>query len=1065
MSTRDAELMERWVGRRDAAAFDELVTQYASMVYGTCQRILRNPSDAEDLTQECFLTLSRAETKVSESLGGWLHRVATNRALSLLRKRSRRGKLDTQHTGQGLAEAGQTWDDVQEYVDEAIESLPEDLRAVVVASFLERQTHQVLAKQLGVSRQAVSHRVSRGVEEIRRSLKKKGVTITSATLATLLGVELIEAAPPMLMATLGRLAISGATTLAVGGTSKAFVLGGMGKFLGGLFAMKKALALASVLGLAGAALVVSSLPDAPGDALAGTETSPVGQVLVALVADDPELNPPVDSPVGLGVQVAQAKAVEPALETNDKAVPPVDDEQADAQLLPFSTLTDFERADYPGFIENPAERISLSGWVFGKDGEPIPNAQVTAVAEGPFYSGYAVWRAFRDTGRHYRTTTDINGRYEIRGVQYYGKGHISASADGYVSDAAHPQFRLENTQLEQNVVLSHEGLPLVGRLLSPGGNPVTDAFVFAPTFVSDSGANSSWNEAFGYTDAAGVFRLGLKHEFAGRNGKYFGTRGWAVVMVESPEYGPAVFYDVAAGADEFTDLRMKEPAQLTGTVQLSSAEVPHCVSLTAILDQSYYDLEGNPTRRNARDRGMVATYSVSVNPDGTYTLSGVPAGVDFELVVNRYMDTEIRHRELIPPFDSGERRVWNKTIGGDLVISGRVTGTPSGDPLPDVLVTYGEIPRESRGHAKAITGPDGEYRLVFGREPYRYQFFPSYRTISSWYDLRWMMEKSGETVELTKGTTVNLDLVLADPLAVTIKAVDEQGNPVSGVAVWVGFAQSLFTNKEGVWQRRLNPGSSHSITLKKEGYVASQARLLYWGEPGDVIDGAPTIMYRAAGGLEGTFVDTAGNVRPDTLLWGVAVTKDGREFFRETTTDGEGKFTFLNWPPVGQYPQLFIARRTEPGGANHVAVLSDLEFSENNVVMVGEVNAGDFREPGGAAINVTLSNIPKTSDWISVLVLPGDIKALRQVTDEAVSVRRSIRAAYAPLFDRDACRLSNLAPGKYTVYAFSWPTGRSRTVEQYGGFPKQLADIRDVAQVVQIDHPGEELFVDLAFPD
>jgi len=53
MECADGRLLERWVQLRDAEAFNEIVSRYAGMVFGTCRRILANTEDAEDVTQEC----------------------------------------------------------------------------------------------------------------------------------------------------------------------------------------------------------------------------------------------------------------------------------------------------------------------------------------------------------------------------------------------------------------------------------------------------------------------------------------------------------------------------------------------------------------------------------------------------------------------------------------------------------------------------------------------------------------------------------------------------------------------------------------------------------------------------------------------------------------------------------------------------------------------------------------------------------------------------------------------------------------------------------------------------
>jgi len=56
---QDSELLASYALTRDASAFNDLVTRYADLVYGTCLRVTGNVEDARDASQDCFLTLAR----------------------------------------------------------------------------------------------------------------------------------------------------------------------------------------------------------------------------------------------------------------------------------------------------------------------------------------------------------------------------------------------------------------------------------------------------------------------------------------------------------------------------------------------------------------------------------------------------------------------------------------------------------------------------------------------------------------------------------------------------------------------------------------------------------------------------------------------------------------------------------------------------------------------------------------------------------------------------------------------------------------------------------------------
>lgn len=215
--TQDHILLHRWHNRRDAEAFRALVERHAGLVYAAAHRVLRDPTDAEDVSQECFITLARSKSLPERHLGAWLYTVAVNRAKDHIRGAARRRKREELHGAAlpGAVEAN--WDDTLAHVDEAIASLDDELRQVIIAHFLEAKSQGEIADTTGVSRQTVNARVKRGVEAIREHLAKKGITATTASLTALLGTQMVEAAPAALVAALGKVALSGGVMAAGGG--------------------------------------------------------------------------------------------------------------------------------------------------------------------------------------------------------------------------------------------------------------------------------------------------------------------------------------------------------------------------------------------------------------------------------------------------------------------------------------------------------------------------------------------------------------------------------------------------------------------------------------------------------------------------------------------------------------------------------------------------------------------------------------------------------------------------------------------------------------------------------
>jgi RNA polymerase sigma-70 factor (ECF subfamily) len=119
-------------------AFDDLVREFASVVYSTCFRYLRQREAAEDAAQEAFLNAWRyIDRAPAESFKPWLLRIAINTSLTYLRRQSRTKEtaLDTVFepaTQQPGPEHEALYRELRDTVTFGLRSLPAGQRDVLI---------------------------------------------------------------------------------------------------------------------------------------------------------------------------------------------------------------------------------------------------------------------------------------------------------------------------------------------------------------------------------------------------------------------------------------------------------------------------------------------------------------------------------------------------------------------------------------------------------------------------------------------------------------------------------------------------------------------------------------------------------------------------------------------------------------------------------------------------------------------------------------------------------------------------------------------------------------------
>ena len=256
----DTTLLQRYATSRDAYAFAELARRYRSMVYSVARRVTGNAHDAEDVAQSCFIQLASQAGTINASVPGWLHtaavRIGSNINRDAVRRRRREQARAELTNEEDTAAMRGTWASVGPQVDAALEKLPEDFRVPLILHFLQDRTQVEIAEELNVSRATIARRLADGVERLRENLGRMGAVVSVFSLVTFMQAHAVQAAPPSLIADLGRMAIAGIhDPVAVAAPVKTVSVGGSG--LSGLwfaqlvakFAFPSKAVIASILGV------------------------------------------------------------------------------------------------------------------------------------------------------------------------------------------------------------------------------------------------------------------------------------------------------------------------------------------------------------------------------------------------------------------------------------------------------------------------------------------------------------------------------------------------------------------------------------------------------------------------------------------------------------------------------------------------------------------------------------------------------------------------------------------------------------------------------------------------
>jgi RNA polymerase sigma-70 factor (ECF subfamily) len=163
------------IARGDESAFAELYDLLAPTVYGVVLRIVRDRSQAEEVTQEAFVEVWRQAARFDGARGGvrgWAVTIARRRAVDRVRSEQSRRERQHRHAAMPAGAPVNPQDAVIASLDRdrarrVLDKLGDHHRQALELAYFDGLTHVEVAEQLGVALGTAKTRIRDGLLRLR----------------------------------------------------------------------------------------------------------------------------------------------------------------------------------------------------------------------------------------------------------------------------------------------------------------------------------------------------------------------------------------------------------------------------------------------------------------------------------------------------------------------------------------------------------------------------------------------------------------------------------------------------------------------------------------------------------------------------------------------------------------------------------------------------------------------------------------------------------------------------------------------------------------------------------
>ena len=168
----------------DTSAFEELYHRHFRRVFALCLRMMGNPTEAEDMTQDVFVQLFNkiGMFRGESAFTTWLHRMTVNQVLMHFRKKSTRSELLTDEGEtpiqivQGTANPNSMPVVDRISLERALKQLPVGYRTVFVLHDIEGYEHYEIATMLGIAEGTSKSQLHKARLKLRQLIRQQAAS-------------------------------------------------------------------------------------------------------------------------------------------------------------------------------------------------------------------------------------------------------------------------------------------------------------------------------------------------------------------------------------------------------------------------------------------------------------------------------------------------------------------------------------------------------------------------------------------------------------------------------------------------------------------------------------------------------------------------------------------------------------------------------------------------------------------------------------------------------------------------------------------------------------------------